>query len=119
MGYSASATTTTNRPPRKDKTPPQVIKTWAFDSQGNRKYALQIKKAGNGNPCLKIVEGVPNGDGTFRRFELTFWSEDFPALFGTLDQVRQYMTENNIKTPDGHKFDPNKKPKFKRKTKQG
>src|SRR4051794_30021425 len=35
-----------------------VVKTWAFDSVGPRKYAIQIKKAGNGNPCLKIVEGV-------------------------------------------------------------
>jgi hypothetical protein len=93
------------------KTPPpqQIIQTWAFDSVGTRKYALQIRKASNGNPCLKIVEGVPQGDGTFRRFELTFWSEDFPRLFETFDQVRAYMTQHNIQTPEGHKYDPNKK----------
>jgi hypothetical protein len=94
---------------RKAPPPQQIVQTWAFDSVGTRKYALQIRKASNGNPCLKIVEGVPQGDGTFRRFELTFWSEDFPRLFETLDQVRKYMAEHNIKTPDGHKYDPNKK----------
>ena len=93
----------------KPKAEPQVVKTWAFDSMGNRKYALQIKKASNGNPCLKLVEGVPQDDGTYRKFSLTIWSEDFPMLFSTLDQVRAYMTEHNIKTPPGHKYDPNRK----------
>ncbi len=87
----------------------EIIKTWAFDSVGNRKYALQVKKAGNGKPCLLLVEGVPQDDGTYRKFNITIWSEDFPALFSTVDQVRQFMTENNIRTPDGHKFDPNKR----------
>jgi subtilisin-like proprotein convertase family protein len=91
------------------RSPQQIVKTWSFDSVGNRKYALQIKKASNGNPCLKIVEGVPRDDGTFRRFELTIWSEDFPRLFQTLDEVRTYMKDNNVKTPDGHKYDPNRK----------
>ena len=90
----------------RERKPPQVIKTWAFDSVGPRKYALQIRRAANGNPCLKIVEGVPQPDGTFRRFELTFWSEDFPRLFQTLEEVRAYMQANNIRTPDGHKYDP-------------
>ena len=101
-----------DRPARSGKKAPppqQIVQTWAFDSIGTRKYALQIRKASNGNPCLKVVEGVPQGDGTFRRFELTFWSEDFPRLFETLDQVRKYMADNNIKTPEGHKYDPNKK----------
>jgi hypothetical protein len=114
MGYmnaNSSKTRTAKNP--KDKPQAQVVKTWAFDSAGNRKYALQIKKAGNGNPCLKIVEGVPQGDGTYRRFELTIWSEDFPALFSTIDEVRKFMAENNIKTPEGHKFDPNKKREFR------
>jgi hypothetical protein len=106
-----------NRNPKPQAT---VVKTWAFDSVGNRKYALQIKRAGNGNPCLKVVEGVPQPDGTYRRFELTIWSEDFPKLFETLDQVRAFMVENNIKTPDGHKFDPNRKRTFKpRRTQNG
>ena len=97
--------------------PPQqeVIKTWAFDSVGNRKYALQIRKASNGNPCIKIVEGVPQTDGTFRKFDLTIWSEDWPRLFETIDALRAFVTENNIRTPDGHKFDPNRKSWPKRK----
>ena len=88
----------------------EVVKTWAFDSVGNRKYALQIRKASNGNPCIKIVEGVPQADGTFRKFDLTIWSEDWPRLFETIDSLRAFVQENNIRTPDGHKFDPNKKP---------
>jgi hypothetical protein len=89
------------------KPPGEVVQTWAFDSVGTRKYALQIKKAGNGNPCLKLVEGVRQDDGTYRKFNITVWSEDFQRLFATLDEVRAFMTANNIKTPDGHKYDPN------------
>jgi hypothetical protein len=92
------------------KPPGEVVKTWAFDSVGTRKYALQIKKAGNGNPCLKLVEGVPQEDGTYRNFNITIWSEDFQRLFATLDEVRAFMTANNIKTPEGHKYDPNGSP---------
>jgi hypothetical protein len=92
----------------------EALKTWAFDSIGPRKYAVQIRKASNGNPCLKIVEGVPQGDGTFRKFNLTIWSEDFERLFAVLDEVRAYMAEHNIRTPDGHKYDPNAPRKGKR-----
>lgn len=84
------------------------VKTWAFDSVGTRKYALQIRRAANGNPCLKIVEGVPQEDGTFRKFHLTVWSEDFQQLFNTLDEVRAFMQANNIRTPDGHRYTPRK-----------
>ena len=94
--------------PRREKKPAEIVKTWAFDSVGNRKYALQIKKAGNGNPCLLLVEGVPQDDGSYRKFNITLWSEDFPSFFNTLDQVRQFMTENNIRTPEGHKYDARK-----------
>lgn len=87
----------------------EVVKTWAFDSVGNRKYALQIRKASNGNPCIKIVEGVPQANGTFHKFDLTIWSEDWPRLFETLDALRVFVAENNIRTPEGHKFDPNRK----------
>jgi hypothetical protein len=59
---------------RKPKPAAQVVKTWAFDSVGSRKYAVQIKRASNGNPCLKLVEGVPQEDGTYRKFNLTVWS---------------------------------------------
>ena len=100
-----------NRPSTQRATPPQeIIKTWAFDSVGTRKYALQIKKASNGNPCLKIVEGVPskNNDGTYHKFDITIWSEDFERMFAMLDEARAYMKEHNIKTPEGHKYDPNK-----------
>ena len=106
--------TNSNRKPR-EKKPAEIVKTWAFDSVGNRKYALQIKKAGNGNPCLLLVEGVPQDDGTYRKFNITLWSEDFASFFSTLDQVRQFMAENNIRTPDGHKYDPNKSRKFREK----
>ena len=99
---------TTGRGQRK---PREIVKTWAFDSLGTRKYAFQIQKASNGNPCLVFVEGVPQDDGTFRKFSLTIWSEDFERLFETLDQVRSYMIENDIKTPPGHKYVPGKKGK--------
>jgi hypothetical protein len=84
------------------------VRAWTFQSAGPRKYALQIQKAANGNPCLRIVEGTPLQDGTFRKFDLTIWSEDFGAFFETLEQVRSYITEHNIRTPEGHKYDPNR-----------
>ena len=67
----------TGRGPRK---PREIVKTWAFDSLGDRKYAFQIQRA-----------------------------EDFPRLFETLDEVRSYMDEHGIKTPPGHKYVPGKK----------
>lgn len=105
--YAGRSNTSEKTTPR-SRPPQEIIKTWAFDSVGNRKYALQIKKASNGNPCLKLVEGVPQQDGTFRKFDITIWSEDWPRLFATLDEVRAYMIQHNIKTPPGHKYDPNK-----------
>jgi hypothetical protein len=99
---------TAKRPPAKQR---EIVKTWAFDSLGDRKYALQIQKASNGNPCLKLVEGVPQEDGTFRKFNITIWSEDFDRLWAALDEVRAYMTEHDIKTPEGHKYVPGGKKK--------
>lgn len=103
--------TGTTRPPQarpKGKRNTEVVKTWAFDSAGPRKYALQIQKAANGNPFLKLVESVPQDDGTYRRFSLVVWSEDFDLLFEKLDEVRIYIEQHGITTPKGHKYDPNK-----------
>ena len=91
-----------------NRKPPQNLKTWAFDSVGPRKYALQIRKAGNGNPCFRIVEGLPQDDGTYRKFNVTIWSEDFDSFFRVFDELRQYIQSNNIRTPDGHKYVPGK-----------
>lgn len=105
---------TTNRSNTKPKPEPQIVKTWLFDSVGTRKYALQIRKASNGNPSLRIVEGVPQEDGTYRKFSITVWSEDFARLFATVDEVRTYIAQNNIKTPAGHKYDAGKRTRPKK-----
>ncbi len=84
----------------------EVLKTWVFDSVGPRKYALQLRRASNGNPCLWLVEGVPQGDGAFRKFNITVWSEDFEALFRTLDEVRAFIRDHAITTPPGHRYEP-------------
>lgn len=94
--------------------PPKPLQTLAFDSVGNRKYALQVGRARNDNPYLKLVEGVPQDDGTYRRFNITIWSEDFDAFFAAVDELRDYIRDNDVRTPDGHKYDPNK---LRRKTK--
>ena len=104
MAGANSSTQTRGKSKRKT----EVVKTWAFDSSGPRKYALQIQKAGNGNPFLKLVEGVPQDDGTYRKFSLVVWSEDFDLLFEKLDEVRSYIDQHGIATPKGHKYDPNK-----------
>ena len=94
---------------QKAKPAGEVVHTKVFDSVGPNKYALQIRKAGNGNPFLKIVEGVPQGDGTFRKFHVTVWSEDFDRFFSMLDELRCYIAEHNVRTPEGHTYDPHKK----------
>ena len=105
---TGTTTPTQTRPKGKPKGKTEVVKTWAFDSAGPRKYALQIQKAGNGNPFLKLVEGVPQDDGTYRKFSLIVWSEDFDLLFEKLDEVRSYIEQHGITTPKGHKYDPSK-----------
>ena len=86
----------------------ETIKTWSFDSAGDKKFALQLQRAANGNPCLRIVQGTPQSDGTYRKFDITIWSEDFPALFENFQAMREYVQANDIKTPPGHKYTPRK-----------
>lgn len=107
-GRNSSTKTRGSGQPRKPRT---NVKTWAFDSVGTRKYALQIQKAANGNPCLRIVEGVPQDDGSFRKFDVTIWSEDFARLFATLDEARAFIEQNNIRTPSNHKLPDHRRKK--------
>ena len=58
---------------------------------------------------------VPQADGAFRKFDLTIWSEDWPRLFETMDALRAYVADNNIRTPEGHKYDPNRKAAWRKK----
>ena len=88
--------------------PGEILKTWAFDSVGPKKYAIQLRKASNGNPYLKFTEGSPQDDGSFRKFSITVWSEDFRAVFEHMDLLRAYLNENKIRTPKGHKYEPDK-----------
>lgn len=94
----------------RDRKPPQreTLGTWAFDSVGPKKYALQLQKASNGNPCLRIVEGREQKDGSYKKFDLTIWSEDFEKFFEAFDALRNHIAEHNVRTPDGHKYTPAK-----------
>lgn len=103
-----SRTVGNRKPARKDTPPPKPLKTLVFDSVGNRKYALQVGRARNENPYMKLVEGVPQDDGTFRRFTVNIWSEDWQSFFAMLDEMRDYIHENDLRTPDNHKYDPSK-----------
>ena len=94
---------------KRQRPKPETIKTWAFDSVGDRKYAIQLQKASNGNPSLRIIEGLPKDDGSFRKIHIKIWSEDFDAFFEHMDQVRAYIDANDIKTPAGHKWTPDKR----------
>ncbi len=85
------------------KKPREILNTIAFDSKGPRKYAVQLQKAGNGNPCLKIIEGIPNDDGSFRKIYLTIYSEDFEAFFRALGDTYRVITDQQISTPKNHK----------------
>jgi len=84
----------------------EILKTIAFDSVGVKKYALQIQKARNGNPCLRIVEGTPLDDGTFRKFDLRIWSEDFERFFKAIDEMRTFIKVHEVRTPQGHVWKP-------------
>jgi len=92
----------------KGKPQPKPLKTLVFDSVGPRKYALQVGRARNDNPYIKLVEGVPQDDGSFRRFSINIWSEDFDAFFAMMDELRDYIRDNDIRTPADHKYDPEK-----------
>ncbi len=101
--------------PRKKK-PREIISTITFNSKGPRKYAVQVQKAGNGNPCLKIIEGIPNEDGSFRKIYLTVYSEDFDTFFKALGDTYRVITDQKITTPKNHKtpkkmYKPNTKKK--------
>ena len=85
------------------KRPRETLNTIAFDSVGPRKYAVQLYKAGNGNPVLKIVEGIPNGDGSFRKIYLTVYSEDFERFFQALGDTYRFIQDHHIATPKDHK----------------
>ncbi len=85
-----------------------TVRTWAFDSSGTRKYAVQIRTAKNGSPFLKFVEGVPQDDGTYRRISLMIWPEDFPKFWQTMDEVRQFMNEKGFIAPAGRSCGPGK-----------
>ena len=105
------STLTNESKPRSARRAPmrQTIKTWSFDSVGDKKYALQLQKASNGNPCLRFVQGLPQSDGTYRKFDITIWSEDFPTLFENFESMRAYVEANDIKTPADHKWTPKQK----------
>jgi len=92
----------------------EILKTIAFDSVGVKKYALQIQKARNGNPCLRIVEGTPLDDGTFRKFDLRIWSEDFERFFKAIDEMRTFIKVHEVRTPEGHVWKPRKAQKVDR-----
>ncbi len=82
----------------------ETLKTWTYDSHGNRKYALQVRKAVNGNPYLKFVEGVPQPDGSYKRFSMIVWAEDFDAFFNTLSKGREYIQQHNLKPTERSKY---------------
>lgn len=105
---SASRPSRRTQPPKKENPPPKPLKTVVFDSVGNRRYALQVGRARNDNPYFKLVEGVPQDDGTYRRFMINIWSEDWQSFFAAVDEMRQYIHDNDLRTPENHKYDPNK-----------
>ncbi len=89
--------------PRKPAKPRKTLNTIAFDSAGPRKYAIQLQEASNGNPCLKIIEGIPQEDGSHRKVYLTVWSEDFESFFKAMGDTYRFIKDQDIATPKGHK----------------
>lgn len=108
-------------PASKKRPDHEILNTVLFDSKGPRKYAVQLRRATNGNPCLKIIEGIPTSgrgkrnrsrqersenersEAEYRRVYLTVWSEDFDAFFKALGDTWRYIRDHEIKTPENHK----------------
>lgn len=111
---AAQAQRSPQRAGKRARPQPKPLKTLVFDSVGPRKYALQVGRARNDNPFIKLVEGVPQDDGTFRRFSINIWSEDFDSFFAAIDELRDYVRDNDIRTPADHKYDPDKSKKRKK-----
>lgn len=72
--------------------PREILTTLAFDSvrPGILKHAVQVQRdQDDGRLYLRIVQGVPNDDGTFTKTELVYDSADLDNLFESLQAARE------------------------------
>jgi hypothetical protein len=68
-----------------------------FKSVGPRTYAVQVKKAGNGNHFLVMTEGKRDErTGELRKTRLFLFSEDFVEFFRMLHETAQFIRQNPV-----------------------
>ena len=89
---------------RKEQYKPKrkVLKRFTFESKGKHRYAIDLKKAGNGNPVMEIKQLVRKKDGSSFPISVDIWSEDFEAFFRALGDAYRYIRSEKITTPAGH-----------------
>ena len=81
----------------KPKAEPKIIHQTFFKSVGPRTYAAQIKEIANGNHLLVLTEGKRDEQtNEVRKTRLFVYAEDFPELFGMLDDARAFIDAHPV-----------------------
>lgn len=80
-----------------EKTDHPILFQQFFKSVGPRTYAVQVKKATNGNHYIVFTEGRRDDKtGDVRKTRINIFSEDFDAFFDLLRQAAQHVKANPL-----------------------
>jgi len=85
--------------PRPDAPKPEaeILFQKFFQSVGPRTYAAQVKRAGNGNHFLVLIEGKRDeATGEVRKTRLFLFSEDFGKFFQMLHETAKFIREHPV-----------------------
>jgi hypothetical protein len=73
-----------------------LFQNW-FKSVGPRTYAVQVKKANNGNHFLVLTEGKRDeASGEVRKTRFFLYSEDFVEFFKMLKEAAVFIREHPV-----------------------
>ncbi len=89
----------TSQPPKTvaGKVEAEILFQKYFKSVGPRTYAVQMKRAGNGNHFLVLTEGKRDDKtGEVRKTRLFLFSEDFVPFFRMLHETAQFIKANPV-----------------------
>lgn len=68
-----------------------------FKSVGPRTYAVQVKRAGNGNHSFVLIEGKrEEGSEEVKKHRIYVWSEDFAPFFKLLQEAVTFIKANPV-----------------------
>ena len=91
-----SALPTTAPEARKTSADHEILFQNWFKSVGPRTYAVQVKKASNGNHYIVLTEGKRDDAGQVRKTRVFVYSEDFIEFFKLLHETAVFVRENPV-----------------------